>query len=399
MMRSISQSYKTLVQGRTAFYTLILSFFMLTFVNTTVLAGSATIANIKVDVSAANAVEAREKAFEEAQVKGYKMLASQFLSGAELENYEAPDINTVAAYVKDFEVTNEKLSATRYAGTYKIRYNTNGFMKAKAKPENKNLADNKPSNRAQKGHVLILPFFEEAGYPVIWRTNPFMQAWVDAQANNNAAPSIVPRGDIQDISAIRDDQALTYNPQNVANLKNRYRASQVAIVKAKPELMPDGTQNVAVGIYQVKPYGPELSQQISVRSEPSESREQFYGRVVNAVNDVFRSKWKRTTAVPQQASVNTQAPMTGPVETMIAQVNFNSIRQWVETKRNIEQARGVKSVSVKSLSPRSATLMVEYQGGLDNLRQNFSQNGVGLNNPLTQSGQASASPIYQINAR
>lgn len=370
------QSYKPSKALRTVFCMMFLTLFVCVLTSPS-MAASVTIDDIDVDVSASNAVEAREKAFEEAQVKGYAKLAAKMLTEEELQTFEVPDINTVSRYVKDFEVSNEKLSATRYAGTYKIRYDASGFNQA----QNQGAAALQASISAAKGSILILPFFEDAGYPMLWRTNPFMQAWLRARDSGVAAPSIVPRGDMDDISAIKDEQALQYNPNNLLMLKRRYQAPHAAILLATPELMPDGRQNLAIAIYQAKSYGPELAQQISVRSKPEESTRAFYDRAVQQVNNVFKQKWKRKTAVAQQqaAQGNGHPALSGPVNTLIAQVGFNNMRQWVGTKKSIESAHGVRGLSVKSLSSRGATLAINYQGDVGNLRESLRVNGVGMN--------------------
>ena len=107
--------------------------------------------NIDVDITAENAVQAREQAFEAAQIKGYEELAKRTLSAEQLENFKTPDINTVSGYVQDYEVTNEKLSAVRYSGTYKISYSKQAFSYLDQTEDGGNQI-------AQKGDTLILPF-------------------------------------------------------------------------------------------------------------------------------------------------------------------------------------------------------------------------------------------------
>jgi hypothetical protein len=406
MMRLYIESYKHLPKHRTAFCGLICTFllFIVTLVfNIPAFAVSTyTVENIRVDVSAANAVEAREKAFEEAQIKGYKKLAQRFFDEANLEAMGTPDINTVAVAVKDFEVSKEKISATRYAGTYKISYDARAFEnRASITSGNQNAT----SISNTKGHILVLPFFEDSGYSMLWRTNPFLQAWNRARDGGYAAPSIIPAGDSLDMVAISDSQALNYNPASLEDLKNRYGASQVAILIAKPELMPDGAERIMIGIYQANTYGPQLAQQISVRGNVGESKDQFYARAVKQVNQVFNESWQRRTALstnaPSQSSdqqVRSQAvspqsqALSGPVQTMLAQVEFSTMRGWMDTKRAMENSRGVRGISVKSLSPRSATVIISYQGSLDQLRSAFGQNGVNLNNPF-------GAGVYRISSR
>lgn len=81
-----------------------------------------TVEGVAVDVVAANAVKAREKALVEAQVKAFEKLADTTLSAEDRAAYTIPDADTIMALVKDFEVTNEQLSAKRYKGTFTVRF-------------------------------------------------------------------------------------------------------------------------------------------------------------------------------------------------------------------------------------------------------------------------------------
>lgn len=80
------------------------------------------IEGVVVDVTAANAVKAREQALTQAQVKAFEQLAAQTLSPEDLAAYTMPDADTIMALVQDFEVTNEQLSTKRYKGTYTVRF-------------------------------------------------------------------------------------------------------------------------------------------------------------------------------------------------------------------------------------------------------------------------------------
>lgn len=354
-----------------------------------------TVENIEVDVTADNAVQAREKAFEEAQLKGYETLAKRFLSDDEKESFETPEIGTVSSYVKDFEVTNEKLSAYRYKGTYTIRFSPKTFRN----PDMDGLYQN--ADGPKQGEILIVPFYELNGRHYLWQVNPFLEAWARARSNNVLGKAIVPIGDIDDISQLKDEQGLSYDPARLNAMRLRYRANDVALMIATPEEQPDGAVNVLISLYNAKPYGPELAQQFSVKGYPGELPEQLYNRIVSTVSQALHRGWKRQTAVhtaDNNSSAVQEVPLTGPEASLTAQINFSTARDWVETKRSIERARGVKSLQVKSLSPRSAVLVVTYVGDIQNLRTSLQQQGVGLNDPQTQYTQTGAGvpPLYQI---
>src|SRR5690606_41993112 len=58
-----------------------------------------TIEGVSVDVTAGNAVKAREQALSEAQVKAFEQLAAQSMSEEEFAAYSMPDPDTVMALV------------------------------------------------------------------------------------------------------------------------------------------------------------------------------------------------------------------------------------------------------------------------------------------------------------
>lgn len=261
----------------------------------------------------------------------------------------------------------------------------------------------------QQSEILVVPFYEVNGRYFLWQVNPFLQAWARAKSNNVLGKAIVPIGDVNDIAQLKDNQGLSYDPSSLNAMRIRYRAKDVALMIATPEQMANGATNVAISLYNARPYGPELAQQFSVKGYAGEVEEQLYNRVVATISQLIHRGWKRQTAV--QSANNDfdsnnnvppvqQAPLTGPKSSLMAQINFGSARQWVNAKKSIERARGVQSVLVKSLSPQSATLMINYVGEIQNLRTALQQQGVGLNDPQTQYTQTNAggAPIYQLYA-
>lgn len=83
---------------------------------------SYTVEGVEVDVTAANAVKAREEALKQAQVKAFEQLALNTLGEEGMATYTMPSADTVMALVQDFEVTNEQLSSRRYKGMFTVRF-------------------------------------------------------------------------------------------------------------------------------------------------------------------------------------------------------------------------------------------------------------------------------------
>ncbi len=380
-----------------------------------------TVDNVIVDVTADNAVEAREKAFQEAQIKAYTELAGRFLSAEEMETFEAPSIEEVSMFVRNFEVTNEQLSAVRYKGNYKISFSNRAFrgQRQQADMTNANGAlDNPALNQTASNtlsgaplsgaaDILVIPFYEGERGAVLWRQNPFLEAWARAEQNRTSGRALLPVGDAQDMASIGGSgDALRYDPSALNNMRLRYQAREAALVVATPEPMSDGTTAMAVSVYEAKSFGPTLAKQFSVRSYPGEGQDQFFNRVIAQTSIALENNWQRPTlarevpsTAPQmnaQQQNSTQTPaLTGAVENIMAQLTFNNVREWVDTKRLIESTRGVQSVEVKSLSPQTATVAINFRGGLDGMRQSLQQQGIGLSSS-NMNGADGSMPIYQI---
>ncbi len=116
---SMSALYKAFKGGRPVFFALALGILL---AGGPASANSYTVEGVTVDAVAANAVQAREKALTQAQVKAFEQLAAQTLTPEELAVYTMPDADTIMALVQDFEVTNEQLSTKRYKGTFTVRF-------------------------------------------------------------------------------------------------------------------------------------------------------------------------------------------------------------------------------------------------------------------------------------
>jgi hypothetical protein len=93
------------------------------------------IAGVKVDVTAANAADAKTQAFNQAETAAMTQLAGRLLGPDRAKTFLPPTPDQIATMVDDFEITNEQLSTTRYIGTYTFRFNhgaTKSYIMSKA---------------------------------------------------------------------------------------------------------------------------------------------------------------------------------------------------------------------------------------------------------------------------
>jgi hypothetical protein len=413
--------YKQSMPVRTAFYMLLAAFFMVFSPASRAETNPAyTVEGVEVDVVAENAVKAREKAVDEAQVKAYQMLAERFLGEEAMKTFKTPDPITVSSLVQDFEVTKEQLSKKRYKGTYTVRFRPNTFKGSMA-------AKGISYSDAPKKPVLVLPFYQTGGDTVLWSdANPWMNAWRSFSSTTNV---IVPIGDANDIAQVNDSDALQYDPLQVQELAARYGADDVAIVLASPE--PTGTQGrIVVNVYNNGFEGPTFVRKLEIDQQAGEQEATMFQRAAGQVRAFLGENWKSnaaynpsiatpapqttttvtTTTYGQPQIPVTQAPQTaapvpytrtalGTPKTYIARARFNSVQDWVRMKNTLDRVYGMQSVMIKSLKSREAALDMRYAGDISALQ--LSLQNAGLTMRGAQDGVleiysgAGATPVYR----
>jgi len=405
MPASFKKPYKHFARFRTAFYGVMMALLCMIFAMpmSAAKADLFTVDNVEVDVTAKNALAAREKAFEEAQMKAYQVLVERLLSDTDssVEIYAPQDMNqgmsqeisysadkeatidTVSFMVQDYEVTKEQLSATRYKGTYMIRFNPAAFKK-KAAEQGLSFTD------MRRGQVLVLPYFQQGSSTYIWDgANPFLNAWARLQSTGQSSQSdgtgaVIPIGDMDDVRFIDEYAPLSYDPNNIEAVKRRYGAQEVIIAIAAVEESASGERSLRVSTYNALMRGPEFNSQFNLIPESGEPLNTLFSRAVARVNDNLDSEWKTQTAEPLTA---------GAMSTTRAAIQFNSVREWINLKQSIERAAGVSAVAVSGLTPRQAIVTITHQGDIERLRLGLDRLGLTVGNMIDARSQLY--PIYQ----
>lgn len=329
------------------------------------------IEGVEVDVTAENAVQAREKAFEEAQLKAFKQLAERVLSPEDFEHFAMPDLTVISGYVQDFEVTNEQLSTVRYKGTYTFRFRPDAIT------GHMHQADTSFSiPLAQSGllPVLILPYTQDLGGTNIWdEQNPFMKAWQRAITTNrdpsvrNQLGTIVPIGDLLDIQQVYDDPALSYIHHQIQRITARYEARESIIAIA--ERTPNG--GLDVSLYKTERAAPEFLTTARIPANPGYPEMQLYDAAVRESLKFLNQAQKQVTQIdPSQ------------MNSIKGRVGFSGIQEWLRLKRAVENIPSTKDISVQGLKPKEAIIMIEFLGTETQFLQALSQAGISINAPV-----------------
>ncbi len=372
--------------------------------------------DVKVDTIAASAVKAREKAFGEAQLKAFDVLAGRFMAAEDLAQFQKPDARVIAGLVQDFEVVSEQLSTKRYVGTYIFRFKESATARFFGHGPVSGYGDASIPTGYSSG-LLVLPFYQEGDGQYLWDAkNIWLQAW-----KRNSGDVIIPTGDVSDLMDIQNGQALSYNPAALKRMKKRYGASDAVIALAS--LQPaTPAQPLKVQLYRTDVKKPELGSTITIQAQGITTPDQILDTAVLETLAALRDNWK-TEALPP-TTLHANMPGTTPMATATlpseqpgydpsmpralqgalqgagqgaeqqanpptsytaavsdyrTSVRFTDMAQWISMRRNLNGINGLSGVKIISLNRTEAVVDITYQGNADALKSNLAARGMAFN--------------------
>lgn len=337
-----------------------------------------TVEGVKVDVTAENAIKAREEAFNQAQIKAFEELQTRMLPEGEISTKPTPDPLTISSFIKDFEITNEQLSAVRYVGTYTFRFQDRS-VRRHFKRAGKTYTD------VSSKSLLLLPFLQVGSASTIWSPyNSWLKAWKRAGNLGGVVPLQLPLGDLDDVKDIKDDQALSYAPEGINSLLKRYSANEAVVAIALPDeelvkireddLLARG--RVTIEIYRTDRRRPELVQQVSIIADGAQTKGELYDAAVLRVQRALKNDWKSKTIV--KTAESNRLEVIVPIE---------SLQQWVKVETRLKSLSVIDEMMVRSLTPQNARVDLLYQGDIQRLVVALGQAGMTLKREADAQGQ------------
>lgn len=331
-----------------------------------------TITGIEVDVTSRSAAASQKEAFRQAQGKAFDVLTARLLSGSERAIFEKPDESAISSLIKDYEITEEKISNVRYIGTYTFRFN---------RDEVRNLISRQGLRYSDVGSkpVLILPFYQHGAQTFLWEDhNEWLAAWERSERSGGHVPVTIPIGDLDDVSDIGGETVLSYEPEKLQAMVRRYQAGEAIIVvaipqwnEAAPASAPDALPSyLDIILYRTDRGRPELSHSLQVRREEGGTLKSLLDKAVARTGNTLQEEWKfRTVIDPAQGNrLQVRIPIT-------------SLQEWVETRKALANVQAVNDIHILSLTPEEARLELVFQGTEQRLRLAFSQADMTLSTP------------------
>ncbi len=362
-------------------FLIILTILLVNFCRLSEAADSAFIIDrVQVDVTADNAADAREKAFEQAQLAAFRMLAGRLLPERDLAGFEPPSVDVVSALVEDFEVLDEQLSHIRYIGTYKFRFRERAVSDFFS---NKGVAHTEVSSKP----VLVIPFYQWGSRNLLWsEENPWLSAWKESSSRRGLVPVVVPIGDLQDITDISEEKALSSDWSRIGSMRERYGAGEIIVLLAVPQWSREGqVASLRIDVYTLEGSSPSYASSFDFERRGGEPEGSMYERAAATIREKLQEIWKNmTVADPRQ---------TNEVK---VRVRFGSVDEWVATRAALDGIKMLDEMRVESLNPREAFVRIRFRGDESRLRLALSQKDLILSKPQVDFSRQASPMVYDL---
>ncbi len=190
---------------------------------------------IDVDVTASNAVDAREQAILQGQRKGLRQALLMLAPPADVDRLPALSDSQITDLLADYEVESEQTSTVRYIGKLAFRYRLDAVS---ALLEQNGVS----AATGASPPVLVLPVLTAGGKNQLWGDgNAWRDAWAAHPPSGGLVELVLPKGDATDAAAITADQAVAGDVAKIQALASHYSLGDVAVVVARP----DGIDRIA----------------------------------------------------------------------------------------------------------------------------------------------------------
>jgi hypothetical protein len=333
------------------------------------------VAKVRVDVTAKDAVVAREKGMAEAEIQAMRILLTRLVPlswEGRLPSFPHGEIEGLVAGVA---IHSEKTSARRYIGVLDVRFYPGAvrqFLTSRSIPV----------VESQASPISLLPVMLKGDEIAKDDSADWRAAWDRLDLENGVAPVdlVTPRGDLdfQTVKAVLagDDDAY-------AALRSAYGYGGLVIAVG----------GIADGPFRIQLVGEDAAGDVDAVATSEADRtdpETTYSRAAEVGLGILERRWKRrldpnfeeTADAPlRRGSLypdDAAAPAAETLGRVGAVIEFFSVRDWQQIHFGLQRVEDLRDFAVVSRLPYAAEVVFDFEGTVDQLQILLAQNGIGL---------------------
>lgn len=324
--------------------------------------GAFQIDHIAVDVTAESAAKARERARSEAEQRAFRLLMERITLRVDWPRLPVPSRDDIAAYIRDFAMSEEKTSAVRYIADLGFRFKSEDIRTLLSEMRI-------PFAETISKPVLVLPVYQSAGSQLLWDDpNPWRTAWAKREVKPGLVPLILPIGDLTDIGLIGAEQAIGGDDARLRAIAARYKAGDTIVAQCARRIAPDtGATILEVSVTR---FGSALREQTLVKSFEAgadESPEALLGRAAEEIVLDIEDNWKRDNLI--QAGVDNVVAVTARID---------GLKSWLEMRKRLESVAVIRTIDLRLISKTEARMNIYFTGVPEQLALAMEQADLGL---------------------
>lgn len=312
-----------------------------------------TVDGIDVDVTAQDAVQARQKGIQEARQKAIKLLVDRMVAPEDRSRVPPVDNTRLERLVRGVEFANERTAGNRYIATLSVVFGADQVRSWLAE------ANIGVTETVARG-ALVIPLWKgKYGVEPLDDRNAWREAWSRLDTRGTAVPTALVRGDQLDQDAASVEDAFVGNVTALARLNERYRAPTIIVATAEGD--PSGPITVGGVLYDM---------QTGARTELPKMTVANEGQLGDAARKLHArlDEERRSLATVRR---DTQ-------DAIDVVVPLRALSDWVQVRQRLGAIPAVKTVSVRTLEADRAELRLDYFGSIDQLQKTLAQAGLQL---------------------
>ena len=335
-----------------------------------------TVAKISVDVTAKDAVAAREMGMAEAEQRAVMTVLKRIVPTSAYSSLPEISKDDIETLVNGVSIRSEKNSTTRYLAVLDISLNEQALQQF--------LQDQNISfSEARAPSISILPLMLDGGSVKSEGAEGWREAWEDLDLSHSVTPATIlrPRPDL-DAGTVK--AVLAGDPPALASMQEDYNYGQLVI--AVGELDHGQFVTRLAGTDAVGPITFEQSDKLTGDAKTAARN------AAGIAFGVLENRWKMSqegeapaTEVKHEEGAGTGAETEGksnePAEVprnVVAEVEFSGLKDWQDIRGRLMNIAGIQGLEVNSLSARAASITFDYAGSLGKLQTELGQNGFEL---------------------
>ena len=335
-----------------------------------------TVAKISVDVTAKDAVAAREMGMAEAEQRAVMTVLKRIVPTSAYSSLPEISKDDIETLVNGVSIRSEQNSTTRYLAVLDISLNEQALQQF--------LQDQNISfSEARAPSISILPLMLDGGSVKSEGAEGWREAWEDLDLSHSVTPATIlrPRPDL-DAGTVK--AVLAGDPPALASMQEDYNYGQLFI--AVGELDHGQFVTRLAGTDAVGPITFEQSDKLTGDAKTAARN------AAGIAFGVLENRWKMSQEGEAPASevkheegsgtgAETEGKSNEPAEVprnVVAEVEFSGLKDWQDIRGRLMNIAGIQGLEVNSLSARAASITFDYAGSLGKLQTELGQNGFEL---------------------